>query len=159
MRTSNDVTKVITIRPANLNDRDIILDFMADYYEIDNLEYDRDLSRVTLKNLIENDQLGLLYLIQSPPEVVGYFCVAFSYTLQYHGKDCFLDEIYIKPGFRHQGIGTKVMKYIENYLETNNFNAIHLLVFDHNPAAFGYYTKNGFQAHKASFMTKIMGRK
>jgi len=132
---------------------------MMDYYEIEGIDYNRDKSRSTLEDFIVKGNTGTLCIIQSLNDPIGYFCIAFSYTLEHYGKDCFLDEIYIKPEFRHKGIGTEVMKYIENYLEQNNFKAIHLIVYDKNPAAFKYYVKNGFQVQKASFMSKLLNQK
>lgn len=145
----------IIIRPAGKTDIEIILDFMADYYRIEEVNYEPDNSRITLEDFINNSQSGSLFIIQSSNDVIGYFCIAFSYTLQYYGKDCFLDEIYIKPEFRHKGIGSHVMNFIEDYLKQNNFKAMHLIVYDHNKPAFEYYIKNGFKAHDAKFMTKI----
>lgn len=144
----------IAIRPAQLNDIKTILDFMADYYTLEGIEFNRIRSGKTLEDFIADRTYGALCMICLSNEPIGYFCLAYSFTLENYGKDCFLDEIYIKPNFRNQGIGSEVMKYIETYLLENDFKAIHLIVYDKNPAAHKYYLKNGFHEHRASFMTK-----
>ena len=144
----------IEIRTTSKSDIETILDFMVDYYKIENIKYNREKSKDTLINFIANNKLGTLWIIKMSDKEIGYLCLTFSYTLQCYGKDCFLDEIYIKPEFRNQGIGTEVLRFIENYLINNNFKAMHLIVYDHNKNAYKYYIKNGFHAHNARFMTK-----
>ncbi|MBM3418444.1 MAG: GNAT family N-acetyltransferase [Bacteroidetes bacterium] len=146
----------LAINPAQLNDIETILDFMVDYYKIEEVEFDRIKSKRTIEDFISNGTSGSLCMIHLSDEPIGYFCLAYSFTLENYGKDCFVDEIYIKPNFRNQGVGSEVMKYIENYLTDNDFKAIHLIVYDKNPIAYKYYLKNGFHEHKARFMTKLL---
>ena len=142
------------IRLAHQADINIILDFMLDYYRIEEIKFNRQKSKITLEDFITKDNHGSIWMICSGSEQIGYFCLAYSYTLEQYGKDCFLDEIYIKPEYRKRGIGTEIMGFIARYLREKNFKAIHLVVHDNNQSAFKYYLKNGFKAHKASFMTK-----
>jgi len=148
----------INFKFAECSDVDTILDFMADFYKSENMIYKRDNAKTALINLCENKEYGALFLIQSSLEVIGYCFIAFGYTLQYNGKDAFLDEIYIKPGFRQRGIGKIALQYIHDYLKENNFMAMHLIVHNHNHKAFRYYANNGFTAHKASYMTRVIDR-
>jgi ribosomal protein S18 acetylase RimI-like enzyme len=134
----------------------LILDFMKDYYSTEGIMFDREKSRDTLENLISHEDTGRIWIIETNKAAIGYFCLAFCYTLEHHGKACYLDEMYIKPEFRHLGIGSEAMKFIENYLINNEFKAIHLVVHLKNLAAFNYYIKNGFHVHDASFMTKVL---
>lgn len=134
----------------------LILDFMKDYYSIEGISFNMDKSRGALERLISDERFGKIWIIEANRKSVGYFCLAFGYALKHHGKDCILDEIYIKPEYQHLGIGSEVMKFIENYLIQNGFKAIHLVVHLKNLAAFNYYIKSGFHVHDASFMTKVL---
>ena len=99
----------------------------------------------------------MLWMILADDIPIGYCCMAFSYTLENYGRDCFLDELYIMPSYRSRGIGSEVMKLIEAYLIKLGLKAIHLYVNNPNTVAYNYYINNGFHRHKASFMTKILG--
>lgn len=145
----------IIIREANGNDTDTILDFMKSYYEFDNLDYSRERSGSTLQEFL-NSNFGSLFVIQLSGKPIGYFCLAFGYSLELHGKDCFLDEIYLAQEYRHKGIGSEAMKFIEDYLRKKKFKAIHLIVFENNIKAQQYYIKNGFSTRDAIFMTKSL---
>jgi ribosomal protein S18 acetylase RimI-like enzyme len=129
---------------------------MKDYYSMEGISFDRDKSRDALENLISNENIGRIWIIETNKESIGYFSLAYSYTLKHHGRDCFLDEMYIKPGYQHLGIGSEVMKFIEDYLIRHKFKVIHLVVHLKNLAAFNYYIKSGFHVHDASFMTKVL---
>lgn len=87
------------IRKASENDIETILDFMKSYYEFDKLDYDRIKLRATLHEFISSNS-GSVFIIQTTGKPIGYFCLAFGYSLELHGKDCFLDEIYISEEFR-----------------------------------------------------------
>ena len=141
-------------RIATETDITNILDFMRDYFALEGIGYDRERSGRALREFIGDDKRGSLWMVELSGEPAGYFCLAYSYTLQYYGKDCFIDELYIAPEFRNKGIGTGVMRFIEQHLTANRFKAMHLVVFDHNTAAYRFYIRNGFSAHSASFMTK-----
>lgn len=141
------------IREATENDIETILDFMKSYYEFDSLDYDREKLRATIYDFFSIGA-GSLFIIQSNDKPIGYFCLVFGYSLELHGKDCILDEIYISEEYRHKGVGSEVMKFIEDYLKKKDIKAIHLIVFQNNIAAQKYYLKNGFGTRNAIFMTK-----
>jgi ribosomal protein S18 acetylase RimI-like enzyme len=145
----------VVIRKALLTDIELILGFMKDYYKLEGKSFIRTKSQLTLQEFITNDSWGALFIIEYHGKPIGYFCLAFSYTLENYGRDCFLDEIFIESKYRNQGIGNQVMKQIETYLVAKDFKAIHLVVYNFNKNAFQYYLKNGFEKHDASFLTKI----
>ncbi|MBN1151267.1 GNAT family N-acetyltransferase [candidate division WOR-3 bacterium] len=123
---------------------------------MEGVKFDKTKSGKTLEEFISNPSFGALFLILISDEPVGYFCLTSSYTLENYGKDCFLDEIYIKPDHRKLGVGSEIIKYIENYLKNRDFKAIHLIVYDSNQEAHKFYLRNGFHDHSASFMTKLL---
>jgi ribosomal protein S18 acetylase RimI-like enzyme len=141
------------IRSAKESDLNTVLEFMNEYYEIEGIEFSKIKSYNTLLEFLESSS-GKLFMIEISNRPIGYFCLAFSYTLEIYGKDCFLDEIFIESKSRHMGIGTKVMSLIENYLKENNFKAMHLIVNNRNNVAFNYYLKNGFILPDSKFMSK-----
>ena len=73
--------------------------------------------------------------------IVGYGMVAKSFSTEF-GKQCiWIEDIYIKPDYRHQGIGTEFMRYIEKMYP----NAILRLEAEpENENAVSAYKKFGF---------------
>jgi ribosomal protein S18 acetylase RimI-like enzyme len=130
-----------------------VLEFMEAYYRMEKIDFNREKSRRAIRELLSHSTLGQLQLIEMDGVPIGYFCLAYGYTLENHGRDCFLDEIYIVPAFQDKGIGTAIMKFIISYLRKKRFKALHLIVDNDNIKAFKYYIKNGFAKRDASFMT------
>jgi ribosomal protein S18 acetylase RimI-like enzyme len=147
----------ITCKSARIKDTETILGCMKDFYELEGIKFNRGKSKEAIENLIRNKSIGILWMILANNTSIGYCCIAFSYTLENYGRDCFLDELYIKPEYRSKGIGSMVMKLIEDYMVRLELKAIHLYVNNTNTDAYKYYIKHGFHKHEASYMTRIIG--
>jgi len=144
----------ITYRPTTNADLPELAKLMKAYYKTEKLQFDRQRLICAMRSIISAPALGQLMMIEANAKVIGYYCVTYGFSLEYHGKDCFLDEIYITPSFQDQGIGSKTLKSIASYLKRSGHKALHLAVYNRNARAFGFYQRNGFSVVRASFMTK-----
>ncbi len=57
----------------------------------------------------------------------------------------YLYSFRIKPAYRNQGLGTKMLEILESYLITRHFNRLTLNVARDNPDAIRLYKRLGFQ--------------
>jgi ribosomal protein S18 acetylase RimI-like enzyme len=146
----------VVLNPAAEKDIPFILEMMEAFYKLDNIPYDEEKSRATLRDFITRQNAGKLWLIVRNDKIAGYCCLVFSYTLEYHGPDCFIDEIYIKPEFQNKGLGRKALSLLEQYAKDHHIRAMHLFVFDENKKAFDIYSKNGFIKRRGSLMVKML---
>jgi ribosomal protein S18 acetylase RimI-like enzyme len=71
-----------------------------------------------------------------------------------HGRDAFIDEIYIRESHRGKGIGAKVIKFVEETCRSLEVQALHLEVERANTRAQAFYRKIGFQGHNRYLLTK-----
>ena len=83
--------------------------------------------------------------------------VCFGYSLEFGGRDAFVDEIYLLPEARGQGIGTQAMQTMIETCRTNGIQAIHLEVSPDNESAVAYYQKCGFERRNFSLMSRVIG--
>ena len=144
----------IACKTVSADDVCQLLTFMRDYYQTEGIPFDLVKSRTAIPLLLRNATYGQVRLIQSDDLPIGYFCLSYGFSLENFGRDCFLDEIYLEPLHRNQGIGHRVLTIIEGQLASRGFKALHLIVHDNNRRAFDYYVRNGFLEQKAKFMTK-----
>jgi GNAT superfamily N-acetyltransferase len=126
---------------------------MKEYYQIEKKEFDRANSISAIKLLFKHPEFGSLWMIKRGGISIGYFCLAYNYSLDIGGRDCFLDEIYIEEQHRRLGIGTLILEQISDFLRKNEFKGIHLLVYDFNAPAIHFYEKLGFIPEHGKFMT------
>ena len=85
---------------------------------------------------------------------VGYIVLTFGYSFEYHGRDSFIDELYIEPQYRRQGIGKRAMQFVEERARELGVNAIHLEVDQGNDPAAELYRRAGYDDHSRFLMTK-----
>jgi GNAT superfamily N-acetyltransferase len=111
-------------------------------------------SRAVLKQLIDNEQFGKIWLISVQGEIAGYVVLTFSYSLEYAGRDALVDELYLREKFRGFGIGKQTIEFIEEFCRAENVKAVHLEVDRTNLAAKALYHKTGFVDHERHFLTK-----
>lgn len=115
---------------------------------------DEATNRAVLRQLIENEEFGKIWLISVQGEIAGYVVLTFSYSLEYAGRDALIDELYLRDKFRGFGIGKQTIAFIEEFCLAENVKAVHLEVDRTNPAAKALYHKTGFVDHERHFLTK-----
>ncbi|MCI5856245.1 MAG: GNAT family N-acetyltransferase [Agathobacter sp.] len=86
--------------------------------------------------------------------LLGYAMTAPSYTTEYGGPCIWLEDLYIKPEYRHMGLGTKLFAYLEQqYPDAVRFK---LEVEQENEHAIAVYKKNGYGISPYFEMTREM---
>ena len=78
---------------------------MRAYYREDDYPFDEALAARAIRELLANEQLGWLWVIESNHEIVGYLAVTLGFSLEYRGRDAFIDELYLRPEARASGLG------------------------------------------------------
>jgi len=127
---------------------------MREYYAFDHLAFDENIARTAVENFLNNQSLGYVWLILYEGEVIGYLVLTLGYSLEYGGRDAFIDEVYIRDTYRGRGIGTKALAFAEEACHALGVRALHLEVERTNTNAYGVYRKAGFVDHERSLMTK-----
>ena len=139
---------------ANDTDIDTLLTFMRQFYAIDQYPLNEQIARTTLACMIRDASLGRVWLIYNRDKAIGYLVITFGYSLEYHGRDAFIDELFIEASYRHQGIGTKVMEFALEACRELGVHALHLEVERTNIAGQKLYRKFGFEDHDRCLLTK-----
>lgn len=143
-------------RPASERDVDAIIDMMRGYYAEDDYPFSEAEARNTVIGLIGDESLGRLWSIRDRDRVIGYLAVTLGYSLEYRGRDAFIDELFIETGSRGTGLGRKAMEIAEAYCREHGVKALHLEVERHRQSAFELYRRTGFEDHERFLMTKLL---
>ena len=106
-----------------------------------------------LNEVLINPKYGSVFIIKSSVQIIGYIILTFGYSLEYGGRDAYIDEFYIKEGFRNKGIGSKALEYVVKYARTTGIKALHLEIKNKHKDAARLYERNGFSKRKSKFMT------
>lgn len=143
-----------SFRLAAESDTDALLKFMQHYYAFDGHGFDQQKARVALTTLLRDSGLGRIWFIQDGEAPVGYVVVAFGYSLEWLGRDAFVDEFYLLEEYRGRGWGRKTMAFVEDAARLLNVRALHLEVVHQNATALRLYRKLGFKDRQSTFLSK-----
>lgn len=145
-------------RLAVESDADLLLDFMQDYYAFDGHAYDREKAKSALIPLLRDANLGAAWLIVDDAKPVGYIVLCFGYSLEWLGRDAFVDEFYLCKEYRGRGWGQSTMTFLEEAARDRGVRALHLEVMEQNETALRLYQKLGFRPHKSTFHSKWIAK-
>jgi GNAT superfamily N-acetyltransferase len=145
-----------TFTLATPADLEALLIFSREFCELDRHPYDEETLRPALDTLLRDHALGRVWLIQDGATAIGYVVLAFGYSLEYRGRDAFVDEIYLRESHRRQGIGTQTFAFLEQACRELGVRALHLEVEHHNTAAQQFYRGRGFYNQERHLMTRLI---
>lgn len=148
----------ITFKAVALDDVALLLPMMREFYAHEEIRFDEDAARGALQSLIGNEAYGRAFLICVDQESIGYAVLTFGYSLEFHGRDAFVDELFLRHAWRGQGIGQQALALLAEVCAVNNIKALHLEVERKNTAAQQTYRKVGFVDHDRYLLTKWLDR-
>ena len=111
--------------------------------------------RTAVDLLLANPLYGLAWFIVAEGQRIGYVILSFDYSLEYGGRNAWVDEFFIERGHRGRGIGAEVLAFFEQAAREHGCTAIHLEVNEGN-RAIDLYRRRGFEDHHRYLMTKLL---
>jgi ribosomal protein S18 acetylase RimI-like enzyme len=109
-----------------------------------------------LRKFLADASLGEVWVLWDGAIVAGYVVLTFGFSFEYHGRDAFVDELYIEAAYRRQGLGRRAIEFIERRARERGVNAIHLEVDEGNLAAEELYRRAGYVDQSRFLMTKSL---
>jgi ribosomal protein S18 acetylase RimI-like enzyme len=139
---------------ASVSSIETLLKLMSEFYVHEHLSFDEQAARSALKIILNNDSYGQIHLIHLDKEIIGYLVVTFGFSLEYRGRDAFVDEFYIQEKYRGKAIGKQGLQFAEKICQEQDIQALHLEVERENINAQAVYRKTGFVEHNRYLLTK-----
>jgi GNAT superfamily N-acetyltransferase len=79
--------------------------------------------------------------------------LGFGFSLEFHGRDCLLDEFYIQPKSRSRGVGTAAINFAVQTCRDLGIRAVHLEADHFNVRGHEFDKRLGFKDHDRHLMT------
>jgi diamine N-acetyltransferase len=109
--------------------------------------------RRNLSELLHSPAYGLIFMARDGQVPIAYLAVCFDFSLEYRGKGAWIDELFVEPSHRGQGIGTRLLDVAESASREYGAQTLHLEV-SHGNRAIELYRRRGFVDHQRYLMTK-----
>ena len=145
----------IELDVAGPGDSEAVLEMMEQFYAGERYPFDRRKARAALEPFLADPALGRAWIFRDGGVTVGYFVLTLGWSLEYGGRDAFVDELFIAPTHRGRGLGRRALETMEEACRELSVQALHLEVEKDNLPAGGLYRKRGFEDHDRRLMSKL----
>lgn len=136
------------------NDTQELLALMRAFYAEEKYPFHEERTERVLRAMLVNPFFGAVWVFRLDRRAVGYLVVTHGYSLEFGGRDAFVDEVYIRPEMRGRGLGTQALRIAEEHCRRQGIGALHLEVERENPRARALYERSGYKAHDRHLMTR-----
>ena len=113
-----------------------------------------DKAELALRQLLADPGLGEAWLIDCDGAATGYVVVTWGFSLEFHGRDAFVDELYVVPERRGMGVGQRAMDHAAERCLARGISALHLEVDPENDRAISLYRRSGFRERGYRLMSR-----
>lgn len=144
------------MRSAVTEDIPLLVALMTEFYSETATPLDSKRAAEAFAALVVDDRLGHVWLIQAENDDVGYVVVTFSYSMEFGGRNAFLDDLFIRAAFRGAGLGTAALEEVRAYCADRDVRALHLETGRDNAAAQALYRSAGFKVTDRQLLTLVL---
>ena len=130
----SDLAPIVRLLNTQLQEHDIVLT-------------DQALQRAT-QGLIDDHKLGRILTARLDGELAGVAVISFLWTLEHGGPAAWLDEVYVEPSRRGEGIGRKLVEAAMQVARDSGCIALDLEVDAGHEAAERLYERMEFRRHR-----------
>jgi len=95
--------------------------------------------------VLQNEGLGLFLVARDGGEIIALAALSFAWTLEHAGKTAWLDELYVVPERRGQGVGRALLERVIAEARALGCRAIDLEVDQAHQRAERLYQREGFE--------------
>jgi len=110
-------------------------------------------ARSALGELLARPELGRVFRVESDGASVGYAALTFGWSLEWGGRDAFVDEIFVEAPARGRGVGRAALRALIQEAERLGVRALHLEVESGNEAGQTLYRSEGFRGSERQILT------
>jgi GNAT superfamily N-acetyltransferase len=141
------------LRPADPADLDTLVDLMAEFYAESAAPFASEPAAWAFAAILADETLGRVWILELGGMAAGYAVLTFGFSMEYGGRDAFLDDLFVREPHRGCGLGRAAMEQVLDECARRGVRAVHLEVGRDNVPARELYRRFGFVDHDLQLMT------
>lgn len=148
------------IRKASEKDIPSLCILLDDLFsQEEEFEANREAQIAGLKTIIENEEIGVIFIAwnENENEITAMINLLYTISTALGGRVALLEDMVVSSTSRGLGIGSKLIEYSIKYAKNSGCKRISLLTDAHNCTAQDFYMKHGFEkSSMQSFRKKLL---
>jgi GNAT superfamily N-acetyltransferase len=148
------------IRRANSQDAEVILALIRELAIYEKAEHEVLTSAAEIRETLfgENSKASAL-IAEADGQVVAYAVYFYNYSTWLGKNGIYLEDIYVTPDYRRQGIGRALLQHVAALGVDENCGRVEWAVLDWNTPAIEFYESLGAQAQDEWTVYRLTGEK
>jgi GNAT superfamily N-acetyltransferase len=134
----------ITIKPAGPEDTGLVLPLVLNQFSEHSIPLEKERLENSIQKVLADDRLGFFLVAWAGRSVAGFAYVALTWSLEHSGRSAWLEELYVRPELRNQGIGRRLLDEVLDRAAGLGAGAVDLEVDRDLARAENLYRRNGF---------------
>jgi GNAT superfamily N-acetyltransferase len=131
--------------PATLDDLPMLRSMMPGVYAYEGEMPDVDRWAAAVAELIQQPDLGRIWMINLDGQAIGYMSATFGFSLEFYGRGIIIDELFVAEAYRSQGIGRQAIEFVEDFARGQSLHSLTLDVDIANTRGQQFYQARGFE--------------
>lgn len=133
----------MNLREANINDLQLIIDFIHKLAVYEKLEHEMKATKELIEKWIFKEKKAeVLFIIENQKEV-GFVLYFYNFSTFVGKPGIYIEDIFILEEYRGNGYGKEVFKYLANKAVKEGYGRIEWICLDWNKTAINFYEKMG----------------
>jgi ribosomal protein S18 acetylase RimI-like enzyme len=146
------------IRIATSADTAALVDLMAQFYRESFYSLQRDAAGSAFQQLMADSALGRVWICEQKSQAAGYIVLTFGFSMEYGGRDGFVDDLFVRPEFRGRVLDKQLLDTLIRECVRLQVRALHLEVGRANHRAKALYQSRGFRYNDRQLLTIKLAR-
>ena len=140
---------MVKTKIAGIADLSHIESLVEMYHEFEGIQSAVETRRETISRLLDpSNTFGFIVIASRGDNPIGYAAICYGFSIEFGGRDSFLDEIFVEKSSRGSGVGGALVKLAVEIAKERKVKALHLEVSRSNEKAEHFYSNLGFKSRK-----------
>jgi len=135
----------MTVRfdPVCVSDADTLVRLARDFHREDGHPLTEG-GEAALRQIAHGEPFARAWLVREDDAALGYLIITLGFSVEYGGRDGFIDDLYLVSAARGHGLGRKLIDFARAQARELGIGTLHLEVEGGNDAAARLYRAAGF---------------
>jgi ribosomal protein S18 acetylase RimI-like enzyme len=137
--------------PVGIGDADALLHLARAFHLEDGHALD-EAGETAVMQIAAGEPFARAWIVRQAHVAVGYVVLTLGYSIEYGGRDGFIDDLYLMPAMRGRGCGRQMLRFALSQAAELGIRTLHLEVEAVNESATRLYRSAGFAATGRTLM-------